>query len=159
MHGAESFPEDCLECLSRQTLGDIEVICVNDGSDDDLHGIPEKYASDMNRFVILNQKNGSVGAARNLGTRYATGKYIIYLNEGDILKPQMLEKAFIHSKNWLPSFASSLLKSLMMPEVSVPLFSLSVFPQRKCFPAGTIRRVSFKSLPRIPEISFFCALS
>ena len=136
VHGAESFPEDCLECLSRQTLGDIEVICVNDGSDDDLHGIPEKYASDMNRFVILNQKNGSVGAARNLGTRYATGKYIIYLNEGDILKPQMLEKAFIHSEKLaaelciIPAEIFDDDRGICSPVLSERIPPKEVFPRR-----------------------------
>ena len=63
----EMFLDECLESIQRQTLQDIEIICVNDGSTDHSLEIIKKYAENDPRFVIVDKENGGYGKAMNVG--------------------------------------------------------------------------------------------
>ena len=76
IYNVEKYLIECLNSVSTQTLKDIEIICVNDGSSDDSLLIIEAFAEIDRRFYILNQKNKGAGAARNRGIEFAQGDYI-----------------------------------------------------------------------------------
>ena len=94
MYNAREHVRECLDSLTNQTLKEIEIICVNDGSTDDTQSILEEYAKKDERIVILNQGNLYAGVARNNGMNHASGEYLIFLDADDFFKPEMLEKMY-----------------------------------------------------------------
>ena len=76
VYNVEDYLRQCIESVLKQTLKDIEIICVDDGSTDSSLSILEEYASQDNRIKIIKQANGGAGAARNNGLRNATGDYL-----------------------------------------------------------------------------------
>lgn len=92
VYNAEKYLRECLESIQNQTLKDIEIICVNDGSTDGSKNILKEFAKKDQRFVILNKKNSGVNSARAEGYKKAHGKYIAWADNDDILEPTMYEK-------------------------------------------------------------------
>lgn len=93
IYNAEAFLRQCLDSVVNQTLKDIEVICVDDGSTDGSVGILREYAARDSRVRLIRQKNAGAGAARNQGLREAVGEYLSFLDSDDFFEPDMLEKA------------------------------------------------------------------
>jgi len=81
-NSAEYLP-GCLDCLQNQTLQELEIICINDGSTDDSFSVLQERAKNDSRIVILNQDNQGAGPARNAGIRAAKGEYIAFLDSDD----------------------------------------------------------------------------
>lgn len=94
VYNAEKYLRVALDSLINQTLKEIEIICVDDGSTDSSYEILEEYAKKDDRFTVLRQKNKYAGAARNVGMQYARGEYLSFLDADDFFKPDMLEKAY-----------------------------------------------------------------
>ena len=94
IYNASEYLKETLSSLVNQTLQDIEIICVNDGSTDNSMDILLDFQTRDPRIRILNQQNQGAGAARNLGMSIATGEYISFLDADDIFKKDMLEKAY-----------------------------------------------------------------
>ena len=86
----------CLESVMNQTLTDLEIICVDDGSEDDSVEILNEYAAKDSRIKVIVQENGGAGAARNNGLRHASGMYLSFLDSDDFFEPEMLEHAVNH---------------------------------------------------------------
>lgn len=84
----------CLDSLVNQTLKDIEIICVDDGSTDGSLELLEKYAATDNRIVLLKQPNSGQGTARNHGLKVARGKYIQFLDSDDFYELDCCEKLY-----------------------------------------------------------------
>ena len=95
VYNAEKYLRQCLDSIAEQTLHDIEIICVNDGSTDGSLEIIEEYAERDERFCIYNKENEGLGgaSARNLGLERARGEHISILDSDDFFEPDMLEKA------------------------------------------------------------------
>ncbi|MFV0528912.1 MAG: glycosyltransferase family 2 protein [Lachnospiraceae bacterium] len=87
------FLKECLTSICAQTLHDIEIICVDDGSTDQSLLYLENELADE-RITIVRQENAGGGAARNHGLRYATGKYCVFLDADDFFEPTLLEKLY-----------------------------------------------------------------
>lgn len=85
VYNSEKFLKECIESVLNQTLKDIEVICVNDGSTDNSLQILEEFQKKDSRLIIINQKKQYAGRARNNGIKYAKGKYLSFLDSDDIL--------------------------------------------------------------------------
>ena len=83
-----------MDSVLAQTLEDIEIICVNDGSKDNSLEIMSEYASSDSRVRVLDGPNGGYGHAMNKGIEKATGKYIGILEPDDYILPTMLEKLY-----------------------------------------------------------------
>lgn len=73
VYNAEKYLHKCLDSLKEQTLKNIEIICVDDGSSDESLNILKQYANTDKRFVILKQQNSGAAAARNNGIAIAKG--------------------------------------------------------------------------------------
>lgn len=97
-YNVEKYIDKCLNSLVNQTLEDIEIIIVNDGSKDNSENIAKKYASKYkNKIIYLEKENGGLSDARNYALPYATGEYIAFLDSDDYVEfdmyKQMYEKA------------------------------------------------------------------
>ena len=93
VYNAEKYLEKCVRSVMAQTLREIEIICVDDGSPDHSLDILKQLQAEDDRIVILSQPNGGAGAARNNGLRHARGKYLSFLDADDFFEPDMLEQA------------------------------------------------------------------
>lgn len=93
VYNCEKYLKQCLDSVVNQTLKEIEIICVDDGSSDSSPRILKEYADKDSRILVLQQANGGAGAARNNGLRNAGGKYLSFLDSDDFFEPDMLEKA------------------------------------------------------------------
>lgn len=82
----------CLDSVVGQTLKDIEIICVDDGSTDESPAILESYKEQDCRVQVIAQNNAGPGAARNTGLDRATGEYLIFLDSDDWFEAEMLER-------------------------------------------------------------------
>lgn len=92
IYKVERYLEQCVESILAQTLREIEVILVDDGSPDACPAMCDAYAARDSRVRVIHQENQGAGASRNIGLASARGKYIIFLDSDDIYHPQMLER-------------------------------------------------------------------
>ncbi len=83
VYNAEEYLSKCLDSVINQTLKDIEIICINDGSTDNSIEILKKYAKKDPRIIIIDKENGGAGSARNKGLKIAKGKYIHFIDADD----------------------------------------------------------------------------
>lgn len=90
----ERYLKQCLDSVLNQTLKDIEVICVDDGSTDKSLRILNEYKQKDKRIILLKQKNLYAGVARNNGLKVAKGKYLSFLDSDDIFVSTMLEDMY-----------------------------------------------------------------
>lgn len=91
IYNIESFLPRCLDSLLAQTLSEIEILCIDDGSDDTSRQIVEHYKQRDPRIHLLQQEHQGVSAARNMGIRHAKGKYVSFIDGDDWVEPSMLE--------------------------------------------------------------------
>lgn len=91
VYNLEKYLKQCLESVVSQTLKDIEILCVNDGSTDSSLEILEEYASRDTRIRIINQENHGAGNARNTGLNIAAGEYLYFLDGDDYIENKTLE--------------------------------------------------------------------
>lgn len=84
----------CLDSVMNQTLEEIEIICVDDGSTDGSLAILEEYAAKDSRVQVLRQKNQYAGVARNTGMAYAKGTYLAFWDSDDYFDLTALEKLY-----------------------------------------------------------------
>ena len=94
IYNAAEFLREGLDSLLKQTLNEIEIICVNDGSKDQSLEILREYEKKDSRIKIIDQKNQGAGAARNNGMHVAQGEYLAFLDSDDFFEPNMLEEAY-----------------------------------------------------------------
>lgn len=93
VYNAEQYLEKCIGSITAQTLEDIEILCVDDGSTDGSLVLLKKLQAADGRIRVITQPNGGAGAARNTGLRHAAGKYLSFLDADDFFEPNMLEEA------------------------------------------------------------------
>ena len=79
VYNVENYLEECLESIINQTLKDIEIICINDGSTDNSLNILNEYAKKDNRISVISQENQGQAVARNNGMKYINGEYFWFI--------------------------------------------------------------------------------
>ncbi|MEV5569345.1 bifunctional glycosyltransferase family 2 protein/CDP-glycerol:glycerophosphate glycerophosphotransferase [Spirillospora sp. NPDC052269] len=84
-YDVEEYLEECLVSLARQTLDDLEVVMVDDGSPDNCAVIAKAFADRDPRFRLVQQENQGLGPARNTGLRHATGEYLAFVDSDDVV--------------------------------------------------------------------------
>jgi len=95
VYNVEDYIDKCLNSIINQTLKEIEIIVVNDGSPDNSQKIIDKYVKKYpDKVKSFIKKNGGQGSARNLGLEKATGKYISFVDSDDWLDEDALEKMY-----------------------------------------------------------------
>jgi|GEM_PF-6212788 len=99
IYNAEAYLRQCLDSVLGQTLQEIELICVNDGSTDKSPEILKEYAEKDSRIVLIHQENAGAGSARNKGLRIAKSPYIGFVDADDFIVSTMYEKMYGTIKN------------------------------------------------------------
>lgn len=99
VYNVEKYLKRCLDSLINQTLSDIDIICINDGSKDSSLQILEQYAQKDSRIVIYNQENSGLSVARNTGLEHASGEYIGFVDSDDWVDLDFYEKLYNSAKN------------------------------------------------------------
>ena len=94
VYNVEPYLEKCLDSVINQTMQELEIICVNDGSTDGSREILERYAKQDLRIRIVDQENQGLSAARNTGMDYVTGKYLYFLDSDDYISPDAMERLY-----------------------------------------------------------------
>lgn len=87
------YLERCIESVFRQTYKDLEIILVDDGSNDGSEIVCEKYKEKDERIIVIHKENGGLSSARNLGIDIATGEYITFLDSDDYLATDFIRKS------------------------------------------------------------------
>lgn len=94
IYNVEEFLPECLDSLVGQTLKEIEIICINDGSTDNSLKIIKSYANKDERIRIINKKNSGYGDSMNRGLDLATGEYIGIVESDDFVDTDAFEKLY-----------------------------------------------------------------
>ena len=99
VYNTEKYLNRCLDSLVSQTLDDIEIICVNDGSTDNSLSILEEYREKYaDKIVIINKKNEGLWNARYDGIKIATGEYSTFVDSDDYVSKEFAEKLYVSAK-------------------------------------------------------------
>jgi len=116
VYNAERYLAESLSSIRSQSLHDIEIICVNDGSTDSSTQILEKHRAEDSRVIVIKQTNQGVYSARNHGLARARGEFVYFFDSDDILLPDALASA--HS-------------AMLQGDLDLCLFSGETFYERK----------------------------
>lgn len=95
IYNSEQYLKHCLDCILNQTLKEIEIICVDDGSTDSSPNILKEYQEKDNRIIALHQQNQFAGMARNAGKAKASGEYLVFWDSDDYFYPEALAKMYV----------------------------------------------------------------
>ena len=94
VYNVEAYLRQCLDSVVNQTLRDVQIVCVNDGSSDASLAILEEYADRDSRVTIINKPNGGVSSARNAAYPSIKGKYTLFVDPDDWIDLDTCEKCF-----------------------------------------------------------------
>ena len=94
IYNVEQYLPECLDSLCAQTLKNIEIICINDGSTDASGAILDEYAKNNSNIVVINKKNSGYGDSMNRGLEAATGEYIGIVESDDFIDANGFEKLY-----------------------------------------------------------------
>lgn len=92
VYKVEKYLERCVASLCRQTLRDIEIILVDDGSPDACPRMCDALAAQDSRIRVVHKENGGLSSARNAGLKIASGEYVGFVDSDDDVEPDMYEK-------------------------------------------------------------------
>ena len=99
VYNTEKYLTKCLDSLINQTIKNIEIICINDGSTDDSQSILEMYQKIDKRIRIISKINGGLSSARNIGIEHAKGQYIAFVDSDDFIELNTYEGSLSHFGN------------------------------------------------------------
>lgn len=98
VYNVESYLDRCLQSVVGQTVPEIEILCIEDGSTDHSPAILEKWAKADSRIKVIHKKNGGISSARNIGLGLAQGPYLLFVDSDDWIEPDTVETALSHMK-------------------------------------------------------------
>ena len=99
VYNVENYLNECLDSVTSQTLKEMEIICIDDGSTDNSLDILKEYSKKDKRIKIITKENGGQATARNLGIKEAQGEYIAFVDSDDFIEPTMFEKLYTKAKD------------------------------------------------------------
>lgn len=97
-YGVEKYLDRCMESIVNQTLKDIEIILVDDGSPDRVPQMCDNWAKKDSRIKVIHKKNAGLGYARNSGLDIATGEYVAFVDSDDFVDTKMYKLLYEHAK-------------------------------------------------------------
>lgn len=112
VYNREKYLRQCVDSICAQTLKDIEIILVDDGSTDNSSIICNAYAEQDARVRVVHKKNAGMGAAYNTGMSVARGKYISFIESDDFADKTFLHDLYAHSNDGQYDIVKSLFKTL-----------------------------------------------
>lgn len=98
VYNSEKYLKQCLDSVVNQTLKNIEIIVVNDGSTDNSLQIIQEYVNKYSNVKLINKQNEGCYKARNIGLEVADGEYIAFLDSDDYIESNMYEKLYLKAK-------------------------------------------------------------
>lgn len=99
IYNVAPYLDEAFQSIIRQTLSDIEIIAVNDGSTDNSQEIIERYAAQDCRIVTIRQENQGLSGARNTALQHATGEFVYMMDSDDVLSnPDSLRISYEYAK-------------------------------------------------------------
>ena len=98
VYNVEQYLRQCLDSVVNQTMQEIQIICVNDGSTDNSRTILQEYADRDSRVEIIDQPNGGKSLARNAAYPHIKGKYTLFVDSDDWLELDLCEKTYQKSE-------------------------------------------------------------
>lgn len=104
IYNTECFVEEAVRSVMNQTLKDIEIILVNDGSTDNSLSIIQSLAAEDPRLAIISQKNQGLSVTRNEGLKIAKGKYLYFMDSDDAIEKDTLEICYLKCENTQADF-------------------------------------------------------
>lgn len=99
IYNVEKYLEQCLKSVTGQTLKDIEILCINDGSTDGCLNIINKYAKADKRVIVIDKKNSGYGDSMNIGLKKSSGEYIGIVEPDDWVEADTFETLYNLAKN------------------------------------------------------------
>lgn len=99
VYNVEKYLDRCINSLVNQTLKDIEIILVDDGSPDSCPELCDEYAEKDNRIKVIHKENGGLGFARNSGLDMASGEYFAFADSDDYVDLDFYEKLYTAAKS------------------------------------------------------------
>lgn len=100
VYNVEKYLKECINSIINQTLEDIEIICVNDGSTDSSLEILNDYAKKDSRIIVINKSNSGYGHTMNMGLNAASGEYIGIIESDDFADKNMFEDLYKLAKEY-----------------------------------------------------------
>ncbi|HLP04785.1 MAG TPA: glycosyltransferase [Paludibacter sp.] len=100
VYNAGKYLPDTLESVRQQNFANWECICINDGSTDGSAGVIAGFVASDKRFRLIGQANSGVSVARNVGLDAATGKYVAFLDQDDLMPPSALGTMFVLAEKY-----------------------------------------------------------
>ena len=94
IYNVENYIYECIASIIKQTLQDIEIILVNDGSTDDSIIKIQKLIDNNKNIRLINKENGGLSSARNTGLQFATGDYVAFIDSDDYIEPSFLQQLY-----------------------------------------------------------------
>lgn len=98
VYNVEKYLKECIDSVINQTLGNVEVILIDDGSTDTSGDICDQYAKEYDFIRAFHKKNGGQGSARNFAIQYVLGEYIYFLDSDDWIVENALERLYYEAK-------------------------------------------------------------
>lgn len=117
MYNVEKYLPACVDSLLAQTLADMEIILVDDGSPDRSGQIAEEYSQRDSRVRVVHRENGGLGPARNSGLEVARGEYVGFVDSDDWVEPEMFEGLWRASSTVRAQVAFTGMKTITYGEV------------------------------------------
>ena len=125
IYNTKDYLSRCLESLLSQTLDDIEIIAVDDGSTDGSSEVVDRYALENSKIRVFHLENGGVSKARNFGLKQARGEYIGFVDSDDYVSPSMYSELF--------SFAMGECSDISQCDFGSSIDSSSCFDEKRVF--------------------------
>lgn len=97
-YNAEKFIDRCLKSVINQTYTDLQIIVINDGSEDNTLSVIRKYEEQDIRFFVIDQENRGVSSARNAGLNIVEGEYVLFIDSDDWIESNMIERMVVASQ-------------------------------------------------------------
>lgn len=94
IYNVEKYLRQCLESLVNQNFDDYEIILINDGATDNSMKIAQEFEDKYKNIKLISKKNAGLGAARNTGMKYVTGKYVLFVDSDDYVSPEYISELY-----------------------------------------------------------------
>lgn len=100
VYNVQDYLRECLNSVINQTITDIQIICINDGSTDNSLSIIREYEKKDSRILVIDKPNAGYGQTINCGLKKANGEYVLIIESDDFAEPNLVEKMYLKAKKY-----------------------------------------------------------